>query len=122
MSKLKTRRIDTATLLARYRAAAAAHGAATESGDYQTANRNHDLLAQIYRELRSRGTDAQHELLIFLNDIDPHVRAWAAAHSLEFAAERGEQVLRRLAAEPGVVGLNAEITLQEWLKGSLQFP
>lgn len=122
MSKLNTHGMDTATLIARYRTAAAAHGAATESGDYRTANRNHDLLAQIYSELRIRGAEAQHQLLTFLDDIDPHVRAWAAAHALEFAAQRGEQVLRRLAADRGVVGLNAEMTLQEWSKGSLHFP
>ena len=122
MSKLKTHGIDTTTLVARYRMAAAAHGAATESGDYRAANRNHGLLAQIYSELRSRGRDAQNQLLIFLDDIDPHVRAWAASHALEFAAERGEQVLRRLAAERGIVGLNAETTLEEWSKGSLHFP
>lgn len=120
MSKLKTR--ANADLIEEYRAAAALHGAATESGDYRVANRNHDLVAEIYSELRVRGADAQRQLLILLDDVDPHVRGWAAAHALDFAPDRGERVLRRLVAEQGVAGLNAEMTLEEWSKGSLTFP
>jgi hypothetical protein len=122
MTKFKPQDANIAMLIEQYRTAAAAHGAATELGEYRAANRHHDLLAQIYRELRARGTDAQRELLVLLDDVDAHVSAWAAAHALEFAPERGEPVLRRLAANRGFVALNAEMTLQEWSKGTLRFP
>ena len=113
---------DIATLVAAYRTAAVEQGAATESGDYRKANRHHDVIAVVYRELRRRGRDAQCQLLPLLDDMDVHVRAWAAAHALEFAPERGESVLRRLAARAGAVGLNAQMTLTEWSKGALTFP
>jgi hypothetical protein len=122
MTKLKKKAIDTSCLVARYRAAAAAHGAATERGDYRVANRNHDVIAEAYRELRRRGEQAQLELLVLLDDIDAHVRAWAAAHALEFAPDQGERVLRRLAKDRSAAGLSAEMTLREWAKGSLLFP
>jgi hypothetical protein len=112
----------TSSLIHAYRAAAAAHGVATDGGDYRKANRNHDLVAAIYRELRSRGDEARVELLVLLDDVDPHVRGWAAAHALEFAPDRGERVLRRLAGSGGEVGLSAEMTLREWANGSLTFP
>lgn len=113
---------DTSVLIAQYRAAAVAHGIATEHGDHRRANRHHDTIAETYRELRARGEAAQCKLLVLLDDIDPHVRAWAASHALEFAPDRGEPVLRRLASYQSVVGLNAEMTLREWVNGTLQFP
>ena len=122
MKKKEIETADAQTLVAAYRAAAVANGRATEESDHRTANRQHDIVAAIYRELRKRGDSAQRELLALLDDINPHVRAWAAAHALEFAPDRGEPVLRRLANGAGVVGLNAEMTLREWTKGSLTFP
>ena len=113
---------DAQALVAAYRAAAVAHGRATNDGDHRAANRHHDIVAAIYRELRKRGDSARRELLPLLDDIDPYVRAWAAAHALDFAPDRGERVLRRLAESPGAIGLSAEMTLREWAKGSLTFP
>ncbi len=67
--------------------------------------------------------DRQAALLPLLDDINAHARAWSAAHALEFAPERGEAVLNRLASgSPSLVRLNAEMTLSEWKKGSLAFP
>jgi hypothetical protein len=68
-----------------------AHGQATLDGDLDVANENADRIAAIYRELRRRG--AESVLLTLLNSRDEGVLAWAAAHALEFAPERGEPVL-----------------------------
>jgi len=119
---MNVERADVNTLVATYRAAAVSHGIATANGDYRSANRHHDMIAGIYRELRRRGDEARKDLLPLLNDMNPHVRAWAAAHALEFAPDHGEPVLRRLASAGGIVGLNAEMTLNEWSNGSLKFP
>jgi hypothetical protein len=122
MKQIDLKNIGVDELVAEYRASASAHGVATVRGDYKTANGHHDRIAHIYRELRSRGDEAKGELLRLLDDIDPHVRSWAAAHALEFAPSRGESVLKRLASGGGLVGLNAAMTLEEWEKGTLTFP
>ena len=114
MNKADIATVDIGSLLAFYRKAAIEHGAATETGDYRMANRRHDLISSVYSELRRRGGEAQRELLPLLDDIDEHVRAWAAAHALEFAPDRGEPVLKKLAAKTGLVGLNAQMTLEQW--------
>jgi hypothetical protein len=57
-----------------------------------------------------------------LEDPDPGVRAWAGAHALELAPELGENVLETLAAEGGLTGFNAEMTLEVWRGGTLKFP
>jgi len=122
MKKIDVAKSEVQSLVAEYRASAVAQSVATESGDHRKANRHHDVIADIYRELRRRGRDAQAALLPLLDDIDPRVRAWAAAHALEFAPDRGQPVLNRLRSAGGVVGLNAEMTLEEWSRGSLRFP
>ena len=110
-------------LLASYAEAAAAHGEASETGDYRKANANHTIVASTYRELRSRGLSTQRSLLSLLNHQNDGVRGWAAAHALEFSPEEGEPVLKALAeTNSGIIGLDAILTLEEWHKGRLRFP
>jgi hypothetical protein len=56
-------------------------------------------------------------LLPLLEDSDVHVRMWAAAHALEFAPSEAEPVLASIGKLPGLAGLSARMTLQEWQKG-----
>lgn len=109
-------------LIETYRSAASAQGRASSSGDYRAANRAHDVLASAYRTLRARGPDSQAKLLQLIRDPDVGVRTWVAAHALEFSPEMGEPVLMDLAAQPGVAGFNAQMTLREWRAGRLRFP
>jgi hypothetical protein len=109
-------------LVATYAEAAAAHGRASAEGDHRTANAEQERLAAAYRELRSRGPEAQRALLALLDHPAPEVRSWAGAHALEFAPEQGEQTLAKLAAEGGLPGFNAETTLETWRQGTLRFP
>jgi Domain of unknown function (DUF2019) len=112
---------STDELVARYRDAARGHGEAIRQGDSRTANRDADVVASVYRELRERQRESV--LLILLEDPDPSVRGWAGAHALEFAPTEGEPVMEALVTEgEGIEGFNAEITLEEWRAGRLRFP
>lgn len=110
------------SIVQRYADAAAAHGKASDLGDFKTGNQQHDIIAASYRELRRRGRDSQLALLPLLKHTDAHVRGWAAAHALEFAPAEGEATLKELCASGGMTGFNAEMTLEEWRKGGLEFP
>lgn len=110
------------TLLSHYTRAAAEHGKATRAGDYETANRQYEIIAGVCRALRTRGPDAQQELLTLLDDDDADVRLWAATHALEFAPIQGESVLEEIGRSGGTAAFSAEMTLKEWRKSTLQFP
>jgi hypothetical protein len=116
--------LSTDALVAKYRDAASAHGAARLTPkEVRAANREADTIAAIYRELRRR--EARSALLALLNDPDAGVRGWAGAHALDFAPSEGEPVLEALAAEndePLGPGFNARITLEVWRDGELRFP
>jgi hypothetical protein len=107
-------------LVDRYASAAAAHAKASEQGDHAVANPQHDVVAAVYRELRDR--NEREALLPLLQIDDPGVRGWAASHALEFSPDDGERVLQELSASAGLVGFNAQMTLDTWRAGELTFP
>jgi hypothetical protein len=115
-------RTPSAELIAIYQRAAADHGAATEHGDARSANREHDVVASIYSELRHRGTDAQLLLLRLIHDPDMSVCGWAAAHALEFAPQLAEARLREIADTKGPAGFAARMVIEQWQAGQLAFP
>ena len=114
---------DLETLVREYREFSVAHGKASFDGDYKTANRNADTIMNIYRELRRRGREAQNSILPLFNDEDLNVRVWAAAHALEFVPEQAEPVLVELSKlGRGLHRLNAQVCLEQWRNGTLEFP
>lgn len=119
MADLSAVPIDELVVL--YRDAAKIHGDTTLTGGYKLGNPKAVLIADVYRELRRRGTESV--LAVLLEDPDPGVRGWAGAHALEFAPSEGEQVLEALEADDhGLISFSAEITLEEWRAGRLRFP
>jgi Domain of unknown function (DUF2019) len=76
---------------------------------------------RVYRELRDEGQ--RERLLPLLNHADVAVRAWTAAHALEFAPDEGERVLEEIATiDQGILGFDAQQTLSVWREGGLSFP
>src|SRR5687767_10244301 len=110
--------IDSLVLL--YSEAAAAHGKESDKADPDIGNQQADIIATVYSELRRRGRDAQLALLPLLKHTDPHVRGWTGAHALEFASAEGVATLEELRKCGGMLGFDAEITLEEWRKGKLR--
>jgi hypothetical protein len=109
-------------LVAVYAEAAMAHARASGEGDHRRTNKQHDIVADAYRELRRRGSDAQNALLAMREHPDPGLRSWIGAHALEFAPVEGEHILSELARAGGLQGFNAEMTLTSWRQGDLEFP
>jgi hypothetical protein len=109
-------------LLSIYAKAAAAQGRASSDGDDKAANAQYDVLSAAYQELRRRGSETQRALLGLLEHPDPAVQLWAAADALEFSPADGERTLDALVAAGGLVGFDAEMTLETRRQGKLRFP
>ena len=109
-------------LVADYRGSAAAHGAATEAGDHKKANRQHDRLIEVLRQIRDSGATGDKALLGLLSDENTWVRLWAASHLLRVDEDQARRTLELLSQESGVVALDAEMVLSEWHKGTLSTP
>lgn len=117
------RKASLEALLEAYRSAAKKHRAASLVDDWRTGNPQATIVFAIYREIRRRGIEAQRALLALINDKDPGVQLWAAAHSMEFDPDRGIPVLEKLAkTEPWPENFDAKTTLELWRKGELKFP
>ncbi|MEX2140345.1 MAG: hypothetical protein WD894_13865 [Pirellulales bacterium] len=86
----------------------------------QVANAGHDRLHSCFKQLRTTevGRAAIEKLMA---DENPHVRLWAAAHSLTWASDRARPVLAELAKSAGPGSFDAEMTLKEFDKGNLSY-
>jgi hypothetical protein len=107
-------------LISLYIDAATNHALESESGDPEAANKNYQVITEVYGELRSRS--AEHAMLPLLSHENMSVRGWAATHALEFAPEAGETQLQTIAQGRGIAAFDARMTLREWHAGRLRFP
>jgi hypothetical protein len=93
-----------------------------QAADAELINRHADEVAECYRALRHHGIEAQRKLLPLLSSGDPWVVAWAGAHALDFAPDKGERALAVLARDDSLAGRIALTTLSSWRGGTLHFP
>jgi len=101
-------------LLDAYRLAAVTYGDAVANGRHRAANRSHDLLTNIRKELASRGEESAAALAVLLQDAEPAVRLWAATHCLDIQPVAAIQALEELVAQPASpLGLMAGIALAD---------
>lgn len=105
-----------------YRSFAEAHGAATQKGDYKSANKNHDELMEVLASIRKAGSEGQAVLTRLAGDSNEAVACWAATHCLPFDEVAALSVLAPLSEQPGPMGFNAKMVLQQWKNGQLTIP
>lgn len=88
--------------------------------DPKKANKCQAQMHFCYKILRE--TEAGREAIIALmNDAEPSVRCWAAAHALQWRADLARRALEGLRDSQGPYSFTAEMTLEEYDKGRLTF-
>ena len=105
-----------AQLLAEYREAAAGTGTL----DFKKNNTNAQKLHTCYKELREID-EGRAAIVGSISDGNPHVRVWAAAHSLQWAPEIARRALEALRDSDGPASFTAKWTLKEYDDGCLSF-
>ena len=97
------------------------HSEASETGDYKTGNRHHDIIVACILYLYD---NQQLQLLEpFLEHPHVGVRLWAAFALLSVEKTKAENVLMDIQnGSFGIIGGNAMYTLKEWKNGKLKFP
>jgi hypothetical protein len=105
-----------ADLVSHYRQAAEG----TSNPDPEQANKSHEMMHFLFKRLRET-EEGQAGIAGLLDDNSPHVRCWAAAHSLAWAKNRSIATLIALRDAKGHCSFDAEMTLREFEKGSLNF-
>ncbi len=100
-----------------YREAALITG---DIGDPKAANAAADQLHRCYKQLRESEA-GRSAISALMADASPHVRSWAAAHSLYWAEGEARAVLEELRDSNGRRSLSAKWTLREFDRGKLSF-
>lgn len=109
-------------LLSRFCAAAAAHHDALEAMHEERANSHARMIAGLYNALLGEGPDGPAGLLALTDSDSPVVAGMAAVYSLSENPERSLAALRRLAAEPGLLGFRASVAIERWETGRWEHP
>ena len=123
MRKSQLETLPTERLVEEFSRLSAEHRHAIKSGNPRAANRKSDTLVAIIKELRSRGPEAQHQLLKLLADPEPSTRYWTASAVLEIAPNEAEQVLEELSrTQRNTLGVSADLTLEQWREGIFNPP
>ena len=99
--------------------------AAIEKGDDPSTPRGlqlYEQMAAAYHALMASGPDGRRAFEELLTDESMHVRVWVAAALLHGGDPKARSVLEAITAVKGIVGWEAEVTLQEYDAGRLGSP
>jgi len=111
-----------ARLLRRFSAAATAHHEALEAMDEERANTHALIIARLYESIWSEGAPGIAGLLALVDSEVPVVAGMAAVYSMDINPEKCLATLRRLAAEPGLLGFRASVAVERWETGAWEQP
>jgi hypothetical protein len=104
-------------LLSRFAVAARAHHEALESLDEERAEAQARIIAGLHGTLVREGQKGVARLLDLVDSLDPIVAGMAAVYSIRLDTGRCLAALRRVAAEPGLLGFRADTAIQRWESG-----
>ena len=109
---------DRLTLLVRrFATAARAHQEALEALDEARAVAQVRLISGLFASISSEGEGGRTALLDLTDSDDPVAAGMAAVYAMRFDPDRCLAVLRRLAAEEGLLGFRAGVAVERWEKG-----
>lgn len=89
-------------------------------GSARITNRWHSKLHECYKLLR--GNEAGREgITLLMSDAVPHVRLWAASHSLAWEPELARETLEEIRDSDSPSSVDAKWTLKMYAAGQLSF-
>jgi hypothetical protein len=91
----------------------------TSTTNPRKSNASYKKMHASYKQLRMSEA-GRRGIIELMKDSSPHVRCWAAAHSLEWVPMIACEVLREVRDNKGPCSFDAEITLEEHNKGTLR--
>lgn len=110
---------NTATAIEIFINSAIEHSKSSENGNYKSANKNHKLILESAKYLKS--TNSIFELRKLYNHENMGVRIWAATYSLEDCEKNAKKVLKNISKQKiNHHSFTAKITLEEWISGNLK--
>src|SRR2546430_2188598 len=83
----------------------------TSDRDYKVANKWHDYMHSQYLILRE-SNDGRLAIAALFCDLSPHVRIWAATHSLAWNAAAAVTVLEEIRDSDGPCSFDAKIVIE----------
>jgi hypothetical protein len=100
--------------------------AASAKGDFRADSAEdhalHQRMARAFHFLTGQGAEGRAAFAALLQDDSAHVRAWVSAQLLSEGDAEAVPVAEQLALEPGLLGFEARVTLDQFRAGRLRSP
>ncbi|WP_320043621.1 DUF2019 domain-containing protein [uncultured Desulfobacter sp.] len=104
-----------------YIEAAIEYGEGIQNGDTKRSDKYFDKIEKLYNKLRMLGDSGLDELSVLLNHEKESVKLWASAHLLNYSKYESYKVLEDIKDSGSILGLTAEITLDQWKHGNIKY-
>lgn len=108
-------------LIEKYVIASINYGAAQEEGDAKKVNKNASIIRKVRAQIKENYSLYVESLEQLLDHENDYVRLKSAFDLLPVFTDKAEKTLLELSNKKGLLGFEAEMTLQEWKKGNLLF-
>lgn len=95
------------------------YGMAQEEGDAKKVNKNAGIIRKIRVQFKEDYSQYVYYLEQLLEHENDYVRLKSAYDLLPILTDKAENTLLELAKKKGLLGFEAEMTLQEWKNGNL---
>lgn len=120
MSKNIYKSRSSETLVENFVKAAALYGEALDRNDSRSANKAHDVVSLVYKEISNRGPEQIRLLRPLLASDNPWIRSAAATYLLRVDEKIAVSVLDEISKAPRALGMMAITILQLWRSGKLE--
>lgn len=107
---------DIDKIIEKYVKASIKYGEAQREGDSKTVNRQAAIVRKIREQLKQNSVYGIEKLEPLLEHENDYVKLKTAFSLLPLLPNKAEKVLQELTSKEGLLGLEAEMTLQEWKK------
>ena len=97
------------------------YGLAQEEGNSNMMNKQSRIIIRLRKELKKNSESGLKQLKPLLAHENDYVKLTVASSLIPLIPKEAENTLKELAMKRGLLGFEAQMTLQEWKKGNLKF-
>ena len=104
-----------------YIEAAKGYGECIHKGNSKLSNQYFDNIEKLFEDIKSSGSGGLDEIAKLLLHKDESVRLWASSHLLNYPKYESFKILEKIKNSGTILGLTAEVTLDQWSKGNITY-
>ncbi len=111
--------INIITLINKYIDSATNYGESICAGDSKLSDKYFDKIEKVFQDIKSLEDTGLDEIAKLFNHENEGVRLWSSSHLLNYPKYESYKVLEMIRDSGTILGLTAEMTLDQWKNGNI---